>query len=158
MAIRLSGAELARMKADFDAPSTQPPKAEPPKAEPEKRKRNRAVLRGVHLNFKFSEAEAEQLAFAAKVYGVKKTRIVSMGIARIYAEAVALARRPREAQLMTEAAIRAKLKDAGYSMRKQRGGNGYMIIQGNINAVVGGSGYTFTLADVADFIKREIGN
>ena len=45
-----------------------------------------------HLNFKLSDAEVEQLEYAAEVFGVKKTKIVAMGIERICAEAVAKVR------------------------------------------------------------------
>ena len=159
MARKLTPEELERFKADFDPPAgTEPPddsKKKMPGRDTEKPvKPKRAVLRGVHLNFKFSEAEAEQLDFAAKVFNVKRTRIVAWGIGKMYAEAVALAKKPKEEQPMNEEIMRAKLKEAGYSLRKERGGEGYMIIQGDINGVVGGSGYTFTLSDVADFIKQ----
>lgn len=149
MARKLSPEELAQTKTDFDAPD-----ATQEKAEAEKKTRKREILRGNHRSFKLSDAEIEQLSFAARVFNVKQTRIVSWGIGKVYAEAVAQAKKPKEAQPMNEAIMRAKLKEAGYSLRKERGGDGYIIIQGDINGVVGGSGYTFTLEDVADFIKQ----
>lgn len=55
---------------------------------------------------------------------------------------------------MTETQARRELKEAGYSLRKERGGDGYMIIQKDINAVVGGSDYALNFADVEAFIKQ----
>jgi len=58
---------------------------------------------------------------------------------------------------MTEAKARRTLKEAGYSLRKERGGEGYMIIQNDINAIVGGANdcgtYRYTLDDVTEFIE-----
>lgn len=48
-----------------------------------------------HLNFKLSDAEVQQLEYAAEVFGVKKTKIIAMGIEKICAEAVAKERSER---------------------------------------------------------------
>lgn len=59
-----------------------------------------------------------------------------------------------------EQKLRRALNKHGYSIRKSRQAigidnlGGFMIVDDNINACVGGSRYDLTLDDIADFLKR----
>ncbi len=91
MAIRLSGAELARMKTDFDAPEQKPdktkkkhtgkgnPNGRPPSKNPRKN----------HLHIMLSDDDAAKLTEAARLLDTDKTKVIVKGINRIFDEAAA---------------------------------------------------------------------
>ena len=104
MAIRLSGAELARMKTDFDAPSTEPPKEEKKtetkkhtgKGNPNGRPPSLAPRRN-YIGANLTDAERERLDEAARILNTTKTKVIVEGINLIYLQAKKEERqRPKE--------------------------------------------------------------
>lgn len=83
MAIRLSGAELARAKADFDAPKKKGGKGNPNGRPPSPRPRTAT------LTFRLTEAEKEKLEEAARLIGETKTGVIVEGIDLVYSKAIA---------------------------------------------------------------------
>lgn len=83
MAIRLSGAELARAKADFDAPKKKGGKGNPNGRPPSPRPRTAT------LTFRLTEAEKEKLEEAARMTGETKTGVIVEGIDLVYSKAIA---------------------------------------------------------------------
>ena len=145
MAKKLSREEQQRTRADFDAPKKKGGKGNPNGRPQSIEPRLKMVA------FKLSAAERERLDEAARILDATKTKVVVEGIDLVYSRAL---KEERRRNSMTETQARRKLKEAGYSLRKERGGDGYMIIQKDINSVVGGSDYSFALADVETFIKQ----
>lgn len=109
MAIRLSGAELARMKTDFDAPShvtvTDIPqedktvtvnvldaekkeKKHTGKGNPHGRPPSKNPRKN-HLHIMLSDDDAAKLTEAARLLDTDKTKIIVKGINRIFDEAAA---------------------------------------------------------------------
>ena len=88
MAKKLSPEELARTKADFDAPDQKEPlkkkggkgnpNGRPPSIEP----RTKAV------NLKLSAAEHERLEEAARILDTTKTKVITRGIDLVYSQAL----------------------------------------------------------------------
>ncbi len=84
MARKLSPEELARTKADFDAPEPIKkggkgnPNGRPPSIEP----------RLKMVAFKLSAAERERLDEAARILDTTKTKVVTRGIDLVYSQAL----------------------------------------------------------------------
>ena len=93
MAIRLSGAELARMKADFDAPNTEPPKEEKKRRGNPHGRPASTTPRTSTFSIRLTDAEKMQLEEAARMTGETKTAVIVEGIGYVYSKALAEAKK-----------------------------------------------------------------
>ena len=85
MAKKLPQAELDRMKADFDAPSTEekkhPGKGNPNGRPPSLNPRTKIV------GFRLSETDRQRLDEAARILDTTKTKVIVEGIETVYLRA-----------------------------------------------------------------------
>lgn len=88
MARKLSGAELDRMKTDFDAPPKTETKKRTGKGNPNGRPPSKNPRRN-HLHIMLSDDDAAKLEEAARLLDTDKTKVIVKGINRIYDEAAA---------------------------------------------------------------------
>jgi len=108
MAIRLPGEELAKMKADFDAPETKPKEPIKKKAEePEKKRRGgrpaSPTPRNGNLHIRLSDADREKLEEAARITGKTKTIVIVEGIDYVFSKAIAEKRKQNGKETAKEA-------------------------------------------------------
>lgn len=89
MALRIPAWELARTKADFDPPEEADHKG---KGNPNGRPPS-PVPRDHRVSATLSDIEFDMLNKAADILDISKTRVISQGIERVYAEAVAKKKR-----------------------------------------------------------------